>query len=60
MILDDLPTHFIAFMMGAVIGAAGKYLADTLTDRCHRQEARAQAVKRFEMVQLTMPLSSRK
>jgi len=51
----DVLTHSIAFLIGAVTGAAGQYLADRFTDQRRSQVARSEADKRFEKVQRAMP-----
>jgi hypothetical protein len=51
----DLLTHSIAFLSGALTGAAGKYLADKYTDQRHRQEEQAAVDRRWAKIQAAMP-----
>jgi len=48
-------THAAAFLVGAFTGAAGQYLADRFTDQRRRQEASADAQKRFDRAHEAMP-----
>ena len=48
-------SHFIAFLIGAFTGAAGKYLADKYTDRRRQMENRSAVYKSFIKLAEQMP-----
>ena len=51
----EILSHLIAFLLGTLVGASGKYLADRFTDQRRRQEARRETKKRFRAVRKQMP-----
>ena len=51
----DVLSHSIAFLSGALTGAAGKYLADKFTDQRHRQEEQAARDRRWAKIRAAMP-----
>lgn len=54
-LLSTIATHAAAFLVGAITGAAGAYLADRFTDQRRRAESRSEAWRAFERVEQLMP-----
>ena len=48
-------SYLITFLLGALTGAAGKYLADSYTDQRRTKELTTQLYKQFVDVSLKMP-----
>lgn len=48
-------THLVTFLGGAMVGAAGTYMADRFTDQRRKGEAREDDRKRFENLYRQMP-----
>lgn len=51
----ELATHFLSFLAGTAIGAAGKYYADKYTDERHEKEEKAELKKKFQEASKLMP-----
>lgn len=48
-------SHFAAFLVGALTGAAGKYLAEKYTDQRRKAEGHAELRRRFDEVRSLLP-----
>jgi hypothetical protein len=55
MTLEQFGTHSLAFLLGAMTGAAGQYLADKYTDQRRRQEAAATVNSEWLRLTAKMP-----
>jgi hypothetical protein len=53
--MDPLLSHMIAFLVGALTGATGSYLADRFTDQRRRQEKHRESNEAFGRIRATMP-----
>lgn len=53
--MSAVVTHCVAFLVGTLTGAAGKYLADRYTDRRRRKETESESMRRFRRIQKQMP-----
>lgn len=47
-------SHLVTFVGGALVGGAGQYLADRLTDQRRRQESKSATSKQFDDLKSTM------
>jgi hypothetical protein len=52
---DQFVSHFVAFLLGILTGAAGQYFADKFGDQRRRQETARQAHQHFKKIQKQMP-----
>ena len=53
--MKDIITHLVAFLVGALTGAAGVYLGNKYTDRRREGEARKKEREQFQSVRDQMP-----